>query len=66
MEEKKYHIEESEIAEDKVCEPSPAYATAASEPVSHHVIDSRIEPEDEIPVLKNHFSYEGQIGRAHV
>lgn len=31
MEEKKYHIEESKIAEDKVCEPSPAYATVASE-----------------------------------
>ena len=27
----KYHIEESKIAEDKVCEPSPAYATVASE-----------------------------------
>ena len=30
MEEKKYHIEESEIAGDKVCEPSPAYRSAAS------------------------------------
>ena len=56
MEEKKYHIEESKIAGDKVCEPSPAYASVASESVSHHVIDSGIEQEDEIPVLKNHFS----------
>ena len=30
MEEKKYHIEESEIAGDKVCEPSPAYRSASS------------------------------------
>ena len=30
MEEKKYHIEESEIAGDKVCEPSPAYCSTAS------------------------------------
>ena len=30
MEEKKYHIEESEIAGDKVCEPSPAYRSAIS------------------------------------
>lgn len=30
MEEKKYHIEESKIAGDKVCEPSPAYRSAAS------------------------------------
>ena len=30
MEEKKYHIEESEIAGDKVCEPSPAYRSVAS------------------------------------
>ena len=30
MEEKKYHIEESKIAEDKVCEPSPAYRSMAS------------------------------------
>ena len=30
MEEKKYHIEESKIARDKVCEPSPAYRSAAS------------------------------------
>ena len=30
MEEKKYHIEESEIVEDKVCEPSPAYRSMAS------------------------------------
>ena len=30
MEEKKYHIEESEIAGDKACEPSPAYRSAAS------------------------------------
>ena len=30
MEEKKYHIEESEIAGDKVCEPSPAYRSMAS------------------------------------
>ena len=30
MEEKKYHIEESEIVGDKVCEPSPAYRSAAS------------------------------------
>ena len=28
MEEKKYHIEESKIAGDKVCEPSPAYRSA--------------------------------------
>ena len=61
MEEKKYHIEESKIAGDKVCEPSPAYASVASESVSHHVIDSGIEQKDEIPVLKNHFSYEGLL-----
>lgn len=30
MEEKKYHIEELKIAGDKVCEPSPAYRSAAS------------------------------------
>ena len=30
MEEKKYHIEESKIVGDKVCEPSPAYRSAAS------------------------------------
>ena len=30
MEEKKYHIEESKIAGDKVCEPSPAYRSASS------------------------------------
>ena len=30
MEEKKYHIEESEIVGDKVCEPSPAYRSMAS------------------------------------
>ena len=30
MEEKKYHIEESEIAGDKVCEPSPACCSTAS------------------------------------
>ena len=30
MEEKKYHIEGSKIAGDKVCEPSPAYRSAAS------------------------------------
>jgi len=30
MEEKKYHIEESEIAGDKACEPSPAYRSMAS------------------------------------
>lgn len=30
MEEKKYHIEESKVAVDKVCEPSPAYRSAAS------------------------------------
>ena len=30
MEEKKYHIEESEIVGDKVCEPSPAYRSIAS------------------------------------
>lgn len=30
MEEKKYHIEESKIAGDKVCEPSPAYRSMAS------------------------------------
>lgn len=30
MEEKKYHIEESKIAGDKVCELSPAYRSAAS------------------------------------
>lgn len=52
MEEKKYHIEESKIAGDKVCETSPAYASVASESVSYHVIDSGIEQEDEIPVLK--------------
>ena len=30
MEEKKYHIEESKIAGDKICEPSPAYRSMAS------------------------------------
>ena len=30
MEEKKYHIEESEIAGEKVCEPSPDYRSAIS------------------------------------
>ena len=30
MEEKKYHIEESKIAGDKVCEPSPTYRSATS------------------------------------
>ena len=30
MEEKKYHIDESKIAGDKVCEPSPAYRSASS------------------------------------
>lgn len=30
MEEKKYHIEESKIAGDKVCEPSPAYRSMVS------------------------------------
>ena len=30
MEEKKYHIEGSKIAGDKVCEPSPAYRSMAS------------------------------------
>ena len=30
MEEKKYHIEESKMAGDKVCEPSPAYRSIAS------------------------------------
>ena len=30
MEEKKYHIEESKIAGDKVFEPSPAYRSMAS------------------------------------
>ena len=30
MEEKKYHIDESKVAGDKVCEPSPAYRSAAS------------------------------------
>ena len=30
MEEKKYHIDESEIAGDKVWEPSPAYRSATS------------------------------------
>ena len=30
MEKKKYHIEESKIALDKVCEPSPAYRSMAS------------------------------------
>ena len=30
MEEKKYHIEDSKIAGDKVCEPSPAYRSMAS------------------------------------
>ena len=30
MEEKKSHIEESEIVGDKVCEPSPAYRSMAS------------------------------------
>ena len=30
MEEKKYHIDESKVAGDKVCEPSPAYRSATS------------------------------------
>ena len=30
MEEKKYHIEESKMAGDKVCKPSPAYRSIAS------------------------------------
>ena len=30
MEEKKYHIDESKVAGDKVCEPSPAYRSMAS------------------------------------
>ena len=30
MGEKKYHIDESKVAGDKVCEPSPAYRSAAS------------------------------------
>ena len=30
MEENKYHIDESKVAGDKVCEPSPAYRSAAS------------------------------------
>ena len=30
MEEKKYHIDESKIAGDEVCEPSPAYRSAAT------------------------------------
>lgn len=30
MEEKKYHVEESKIAGDKVCEPSPANRSLAS------------------------------------
>ena len=30
MKEKKYHIEESEIAGDKVCEPSPTHRLASS------------------------------------
>ena len=30
MEEKKYHIEESKIAGDKVCEPSPTHRLASS------------------------------------
>ena len=30
MEEKKYHIKDSKIAGDKVCEPSPAYRSMAS------------------------------------
>ena len=34
MEEKKYHIEESKIAGDKVCEPSSAYRSAASSALS--------------------------------
>ena len=34
MEEKKYNIEESEIAGDKVCEPSPACRSAASSALS--------------------------------
>ena len=34
MVEKKYHIEESKIAGDKVCEPSPAYRSAASSALS--------------------------------
>ena len=34
MEERKCHIEESKIAGDKVCEPSPAYRSAASSALS--------------------------------
>ena len=30
MDEKKYHIDESKVAGNKVCEPSPAYRSAAS------------------------------------
>ena len=30
MEEKKYHIDESKVAGDKVCEPAPAYRSATS------------------------------------
>ena len=30
MEEKKYHIDESKVAGDNVCEPSPAYRSMAS------------------------------------
>ena len=30
MEERKYHIDESKVAGDKVCEPSPAYRSTAS------------------------------------
>ena len=40
MEEKKYHIEESEIAGDKVCEPSPAYRSAASSASSASSVSS--------------------------
>ena len=61
MEEKKYHIEESKIAGDKFFDSSPVYAFVASESVYHHMVDSGIEQEDEIPVLKNHFSYEGLL-----
>ena len=37
MEEKKYHIDESKVAGDKVCEPSPAYPMGRSlEQVMEH------------------------------
>ena len=44
MEEKKYHIEESKIAGDKVCEPSPAYRSASSSVSWDEAYDTDSDP----------------------